>query len=178
MNEILCFKPPATLFVGKGPDAVREPQPSPVRLDAQSLPGTQIVLVAERGRQGPQGEIGPAGGASFTVTAVQTLSGHRVVYAVDDDHVDYASCLVAANATQVLGVTTGAIAANDQGTVQRMGLMTHEGWAWTAGPVFVGADGQLTQSLPVGARFSLPVGFAPDATSIYLDIGMPIFLEA
>lgn len=178
MNEILCFKPPATLFVGKGPDAVREPQPSPVRLDAQSLPCTQIVLVAERGRQGTQGPVGPAGGASFTVTAVRALSGHRAVFAVDDDHVDYASCLDVAAATQVLGITVGAIAANAQGAVQRMGLMSFEGWAWVPGPVFVSADGQLTQSLPVGARYSLPVGFAPDATSIFLDIGMPIILEA
>lgn len=58
MNQIICFKPPALHVVAPDPGALRVPQPTPFRLDDVSLPGTRIVLVAERGARG---EPGPAG---------------------------------------------------------------------------------------------------------------------
>ena len=136
-------------------------------------PALQIKTI-EAALRGPPGKDS---GSTLTMTALQALGGHRVVYAVDGSYADYASSSQIAQFSQVLGITTGASATDADTTIQRAGPLSFEGWAWATGPVFLGENGQLTQTLDPAARFSLSVGFAMSATNILVDIGMPIILE-
>lgn len=160
MSEIFCVRP-------AGDD---EPLIPHVQLGGQ-----RIVLTAERGAPGP---VGPAGGSALTRTAATTLSGHRMVYAVDSASVATASAGDLAHFSQALGLTLGAATAGSDINIQRSGQVAYEGWSFTPGPVLLGLDGALVQTLAPGSLYSLIIGFAVDATTLYLDIGSPIILEA
>lgn len=174
MNEIICFKPLAMQVVAPEPGAPSEPQPIPAGLDNESLPGTQIVLVGERGRQGEQGPPGPAGGSAVQRTAGETLSALVAVYeqagqvfALDPQHPTHAQLL--------LGVTLTAATAGGLITIQRMGTLDDAGFAWAEGLVFVGAGGQLTQEPPT-TGWEIVLGAAPAPTRLNLDIDEPLWL--
>lgn len=136
-----------------------------------------VMAPAAQGLPGKTGPIGPSGGSTFARVAADALSGHRWVYEVDAERVAYASCDDLANFSTTLGLTLNAAGAGDQVNVTRREQVTHEGWSWARGPVFLGLNGQLTQRLPAGAQFSLVVGFSPEPTVLFVDIGIPFLLE-
>lgn len=136
-----------------------------------------VMAPAAQGLPGRRGEIGPSGGSTFSRIAVRDLGGHRWVYEVDRDRVDYASCDRLDIFSLTLGLTLGAAEAGSSVDVTRREQITHEGWSWARGAVFLGLDGQLTQQLPTAAKFSLVVGFSPEPTVLFVDIGIPILLE-
>ncbi|MFZ5959861.1 hypothetical protein ACOXVJ_20360 [Pseudomonas knackmussii] len=147
-----------------------------VTLDAG--PDLVVLTAGEQGPPGPQGIPGPAGGSALQKVAAVALSGHRLVFSTDGVAVDYADCGALANRNNTLGMTLGAADAGALVNVQRSGEVVFEGWAWSSGPVFLGHAGQVTQSLPQDAAFSLVVGFAMNATTLFLDMGVAITLEA
>lgn len=136
-----------------------------------------VVTVSDQGPPGPRGPVGPSGGSTFPRTAVRPLSGHRWVYEVDAERVDYASCDDLTSFSMTLGLTLNAAPAGGDTNVTRRDQVSHEGWAWRRGAVFLGLDGQLTQQLPPEAKFSLVVGFSPEPTVLFIDIGIPFILE-
>lgn len=135
---------------------------------------TELLETAEQGPPGPQGIQGPAGGVTTVTVGSSPISGHSAVA------VDAAGLLVPADSTDlthrgaVLGLTENAYTAGQQAEVRTAFVVEHSGWAWTAGPVFVGADGALVQSLPLGAVFSQAIGQALSATRILVDVQPPI----
>ncbi|WP_054911033.1 hypothetical protein [Pseudomonas sp. NBRC 111135] len=144
----------------------------------EAPPELVVVTVGEQGPPGVQGIPGPAGGSALQKIAAVPLSGHRMVFSIDGIAVNYADCRALANRANTLGMTLGAA---DQGApvnVQRTGEVIHSGWSWDDGPVFLGHDGNLTQALPPTAAFSLIVGFAMNPTTLFLDQGVAITLEA
>ena len=74
------------------------------------------------------------------------------------------------------GVIANAYGAGDPAVVQTDFDLTHAGWAFATGPVFVGAAGALVQTLPVGAVFAQVVGYALAPTRIRVDVQPPIVL--
>lgn len=142
--------------------------------------GAEVAVVAagEQGPPGPRGIPGPSGESALQKVAAAPLSGHRLVVSIDGATVDYADCRALANRSNTLGMTLGAADAGTPVDIQRSGEVVFEGWAWSIGPVFLGHDGQLTQSLPQDAAFSLVVGFAMSPTAVFLDMGVAITLEA
>lgn len=136
-----------------------------------------VMAPAAQGLPGARGPIGPSGGSTFARIAVRPLSGHRWVYEVDAERVDYASCDDLTNFSTTLGLTLNAAELGGAVDVARRYQVEHEGWSWVRGAVFLGLNGQLTQQLPPQAKFSLVVGFSPEPTVLFVDIGIPFLLE-
>lgn len=139
------------------------------------MPELETVTVGEQGPAGRQGIPGPAGGSAFERIAGQIISALRAVYELegqvfildyhDADHVDL-----------LLGITLTAAQASEPINVQRSGVLEDAGWSWTAGPVWLGVDGALTQAPPADG-FDVLIGSAVSATRLILNIQDPIDLE-
>lgn len=134
----------------------------------------EILAVAEQGPRGAQGIPGPAGGATTVTVGASPLSGHSAVAVDSAGLLIKADCTDPAHQGAVLGLLANAYSPGDQAVVQTAFTLEHLGWAWTPGPVFVGASGQLTQSLPGGAVFSQVVAHALSATLVLVDVQPPI----
>lgn len=152
-----------------------------------TAPGSTVVvrdakpktLVVTRGVPGPQGERGPAGptGGAHLVPAGMPLSGHSLVAQDAAGALVYADCTVALEAGAVLGIVTDAYLAGEDAVVKTGFDVEHAGWAWTPGPVLLGASGRLVQALPPGAVFSQVVGWAVSPTRLRVDIQPPFNLS-
>lgn len=125
------------------------------------------------GAAGPAGPPGPPGASDsrITRTAAEALSGHRVVTADVDGRLIYASNDDSAHLAAPLWVTTGAALAGDPAEAQMFGPLDELTWNWTPGPVYLGQNGVLTQTVPAApaALFLAQVGFATSATSVFVD---------
>lgn len=107
-----------------------------------------------------------------TVPAAVNLSGHRAVKVVNGA-ADYCDAATQSDAGLAIGMTTGAVVAGDDATIQTVGSITEPSWTWTTGPVFVGFNGGLTQSL-VGLTFVQRLGIATSSTTVDLNPQQPI----
>lgn len=132
-----------------------------------------IVAVAAPGPQGPvgpQGLAGPAGSGTATFTAGITVSGHRMVIRQADGTVTYADWTTVGSAP--LWMTLGAASSGATVTAQFSGVVDEPSWTWTPGPLYLGATGLITQTVPTasaGAVFLTQIGFATSPTSVVLD---------
>lgn len=122
---------------------------------------------------GARGATGVSAGVELV--APVALSGQRAVYRAADG-------LRLASADQrstidVIGITTGAIAAGALGVAQTADEMTEPTWAWVPGlPVWLGLNGLLTQTVTtVGTQVEL--GIATAATKLIVRIQPPIYLN-
>lgn len=136
----------------------------------------EILAVAEQGPQGIQGVPGPAGGATLIPVGATPLSGHSAVALGADGALQPADCTLAAHIGAVQGVVGNAYSPGDLAEVQTDFDLTHAGWSFSPGPVFVGASGALVQVLPVGAVFAQVIGYALAPTRIRIDAHPPIVL--
>jgi len=102
------------------------------------------------------------------------ISGHRAVILQADGSIAYASADDADHADAVLGVSVNAAADGDTVTVQAAGILIEASLGLTAGPVFVGLNGQLVSAPPPGAVFIRQVGAALAADRLLVDLRPPI----
>lgn len=131
-----------------------------------------------RGLRGERGLPGAPGTGATAVprTALDVLSGHRAVRAVDDGTVAVCDAGTLSHAATFLGVSRDAASAGAPVSVQTEGELIEPSWSWTPGlPVFVGASGALTQTSPA-AGFALVVGFAQSPTSLWIQPRPPVVL--
>ncbi len=136
----------------------------PPPYDLSITPVQNLTLVAGIAAS----NIGGGGGSStgtvdLSVTAGVFLLGYRAVtiegfYAQPNED----------SLSRYAGVTREPINVGSTGTVVKEGLITNNGWAWTAGfPIYVNTNGVLTQVLP-----SYPnrrIGYAVTPTQLNLD---------
>ncbi|QEY62556.1 hypothetical protein FXN65_10890 [Metapseudomonas lalkuanensis] len=138
---------------------------------------TEVVVIAaaEQGPPGPQGIPGPAGGSSLQRLAGEVVSALRVLYEVDGEvfALDYRD---AEHIDLLLGVSLTAADAGQPLNIQRTGVIEDVGWSWQPGRIWLGIDGQLTQTPPVDG-FDVLLGAAVSATRITLNLQDPIDLE-
>lgn len=143
--------------------------------------GDRIVVVPESSAPiaivsgGQRGPPGAPGGAELTRKAAQALGGQRVVYALANNEVDYASSDQVAQAALILGVTMGAASSGANVIVRAGGEMQDAAWSWTLGAVFCGLNGVLTQT-PPAAGFIRQIGIADAPDRIVIDLRPPILL--
>jgi len=109
--------------------------------------------------------IGPAGrdGASSVVsrTAGEALGGHRGV-AIHSDGLAYHASPGDGWEDAVAGITTGAASSGAAASIIANGEVTEAGWNWTPGPVWLGASGTLTQTVPTtGALVRMGTALGP-----------------
>lgn len=104
--------------------------------------------------------------------AGESLSALRVVFADVEayyaDH-DYLPSM------NVIGITVTAAIAGDDVSVMTSGKLSDPSWSWVAGPIYVGADGALTQTAPT-TGFVQEVARAISPTDIIINIQPPILL--
>ena len=151
-------------------------QGSETHILAEEVSTTVVVTAAEQGPPGPIGPIGPEGGATLVTVGATPISGHTAVALDAGGLLIYADCTNAAHIGAVQGVIANAYGAGDPAVVQTSFDLSHAGWAFATGPVFVGASGALVQALPVGAVFAQVVGYALAPTRIRIDVQPPIVL--
>lgn len=139
-------------------------------------PFSTVVMRGVPGPRGIQGIPGPAGGATVVTVGADPLSGHTAVALDPSGLLIYADCTNPAHIGAVQGVIANAYGAGDPAVVQTSFDLSHAGWAFATGPVFVGAAGALVQALPVGAVFAQVIGYALAPTRIRIDVQPPIVL--
>ena len=142
----------------------------------EELETLEILEAAAQGPRGPQGIPGPAGGATTVMVGAAPISGHTAVALDSGGLLVYADCTNPAHIGAVQGVVGNAYSPGDLAVVQTDFDLTHAGWTFATGPVFVGATGALVQTLPPGAIFAQVVGYALAPTRIRIDVQPPIAL--
>ncbi len=136
---------------------------------------TQFIRV-KIGIAGPPGPIGPRGNATLTVLSATALGGHRLVTLDGASAAIYADAGTPSHSGNVLGLTIGA---GETATILHRGEIAEPSWHWILGqPVFLGQNGLLTQSPPQApSLFSLIVAFPVTATTLFISLREPIFLN-
>ena len=119
----------------------------------------------------------PGGGTTgfaFQAPAGEALGGHRAVILDAAGLAWYADRAAAADMFRIAGITQGAIALGGLANILSMGLLTEPSWAWTPDlPVFLEHSGLLTQTPPTDG-FSIVLGVAIDATSMFVKQQPPL----
>lgn len=107
------------------------------------------------------------------LTASVSLSALRAVTTNSSGQAIYASNDTLANA-QVVGITLGAANAGEQVGVKTFGPISDANWNWAKGAVYLGTNGQLTQTAPSGGAIIVQVGRALTATQLFVDVDTTI----
>lgn len=138
-----------------------------VILQGSSTP--PLILVGRGGlpgTPGPKGDPGFSGLQTIQRLASTPLGGHRAV------KIEGGSALYASNdemsAPLVVGLTLGAVLAGDFAQILFHGEVDEPTWSWNPGPIFLGLEGQLTQTPPLSGHL-IQVGTALSATTLIID---------
>jgi hypothetical protein len=107
--------------------------------------------------------------ADLSLNAGEALSALRAVTSDSNGDAVYASNDTLANA-QVIGITETAASSGAAVAIRTSGLMTDPSWSWSKGTIYLGTNGQLTQTAPSGGAFVVHVARALTATTIQIDI--------
>jgi len=104
-----------------------------------------------------------------SLTAGTNLSALRAVTSNFNGEAVYASNDTLANA-QVIGITANAASQGAGVTIKTSGILTDASWSWTKGTVYLGTNGQLTQTVPTGGAIVVHIGRALTATTLQIDV--------
>lgn len=123
-----------------------------------------LVEIA-RGLPGLPG-TGGGGQASYTGSALANLSALRVVRVGSGGQLQYASANTLTDGDRPLWFLNASVNQGQSVTVSNGGIFTDGSWNWGNGVIFLGADGLLTQSVPIGAAFLRVVAEPINSTSL------------
>jgi hypothetical protein len=121
--------------------------------------------------------LGAATSLTTTAVAAAALSGHQIVTPAADGTVNYADNTSTPSGAP-LWMTTGAVTQGTSATVLTAGPWTEPSWTWTPGPIYLGAAGVITQTVPTAPAFLAQIGYATTPTSIVLDRWPSIILAS
>ena len=158
-------------------------RPPDVPLVQQVAPFTPGALVIAT--PGPQGEPGPPGSGTavnqlvITGIAATALSGHRAVTRRPDGTIEYASADNPAHLNLPIWITTGAAAMGAPVDGVAYGELIEPTWSWTPGPLFLGLNGTITQTVPTAPSsvFLARIGSATDPDRMFVDRSLSITLS-
>ena len=147
-----------------------------VKPNSRSVPVERFVGVPQPGLPGQflafnnTWQYPDAAVSTITKKAQGAISGHRVVYSFSQTHAAYADQSEYTQVRKIIGITTGAAADGDDLVIQDKGILIEPGWAWAAGDIYLGANGQLTQVRPAtGCLVLIGAALAPTAMQINID---------
>lgn len=154
---------------------VEEPSTEEVRLNVTN-PSVTILeeptdetLIIVAGAPGPAGKAGVIKATSDTL-----LSGHRAIV-IDNGVARYADPTDLGDVWRPLHLTMGAMSPGVETDVLALGEIEEAGWSWAPGvPLYVGLNGVLQATEPVGQVWTRIVALTNDATSIYFNPNDPI----
>ena len=104
-----------------------------------------------------------------TLVASTSLSALRCITTDGSGLAKYATPDTLANAV-VIGISTTAANTGENITVKTTGQITDANWTWTKGAIYLGSNGNLTQTAPTGGSIVVHVAKAITATTIIIDI--------
>ena len=109
-------------------------------------------------------------GNKVRLTAATDILAYRLVTTDSNGLGIPADSNTASHVDQVVGISTQAAQVGGEFEIVDSGFVTNSGWNWSPGqPLFLGLDGEVVTT-PTGV-FSLQIGYAKTATTIYLRIG-------
>lgn len=115
--------------------------------------------------------------ASPHYVADEVISPLSVVRMTDDGERVAVARMPEPEALAPIGIATQAAQAGGSVTVRSSGPVSDPTWNWIPGrPVLLGAGGALTQDQPLGMTHLVVIGYALDADTILIRIGLPIQL--
>lgn len=137
-----------------------------------------VQAVGAAGPPGPAGASGTMAQLEFRVIAGFDIPAwHLVVPRMVAGSVRLADNEVGAFVNRPIWLAMHSALAGEDLTVLANGVAANPGWAWTQGPIFLGVDGQLTQTPPAPpAVFSAQVGYSIGPTSMYLERFAPVLI--
>lgn len=116
-------------------------------------------------------------GTTDTVTATETVGGHRVIARISDTSFTHADATVLSHHGCQVGISLNAANIGDPLEIRWRGEIEFGGWSWTPGEdIMLSEDGLMAHTVPVGAAFSQRIAYALSATKIRIDIQEPILL--
>lgn len=124
--------------------------------------GGQVIVAELPGPAQAALEIAGAGAAG------EAISGHRAVRFDAAGAVWLADKDSAALAPLTAGISEGAAILGAQVAVRMLGTLVEPSWSWSAGPVWLGDDGQLTQTPPTTGAL-VQVGVPVSSTVLRID---------
>lgn len=127
--------------------------------------------------EGGGGVGGDADRILTTAVAGETLSGHRLVNPRPNGSIMYANPASLTYLHAPIWMTLGAIMLGEEADVLAYGPAEEDSWAWTPGPLFLGASGTIVSTPPAGA-YMVQVGYATTAQSLVLDRSPSIVLSS
>lgn len=117
----------------------------------------------------------PSGGTGVSRTSGEQISPLKVVFELNGQ-VFLTDPTLEAEVELILGLTiTGVSEANELVVVQVDGTVDDGSWSWSVGPVYLAANGTLTQTVPTSG-WLVQVGSAPSAQRINLNFTEPTLL--
>lgn len=116
--------------------------------------------------------VGAGDATTISKQAGENISALQVLVAVDGE-VFVASSDEPDDAGRLCGVAVTAASSGNSVDVRIFGELTDSGWSWSPGPVYLGLNGALTQSVPTSG-FIAQIGVALDSDSILISIKQPI----
>jgi len=120
----------------------------------------EVVAVGIPGRDG-------SGATDLDLVAETSIGGHRAVAVSAAGEAHHADP-TAVGGVPVVGVSVNAATIGGSVSVRTAGVIEESGWSWAQGPVWLGADGVLTQSLPVTGTL-VSIGEAIGPTRLRVD---------
>lgn len=135
-----------------------------------------VVAAGTQGPVGPRGQPGPAGGSAFIRIAGEPISALRAVYELPSGAVHPLSADDAEHIDLLAGITVTSASAGQEVTIQRAGPLDASGLNLQPGRVWLGMNGQLTQTPPDSGNDTL-LGYATAEQRLYIDISETILLE-
>lgn len=106
-----------------------------------------------------------------------TLSGHSCVTTDDIGALVYADCSDTSQVSRPFWMTTGAWSSGVLAQVLIEGVVTEPSWNWIVGnPIWLGLNGQLTQSIPPEAVFIRQLAEVIEPNTIAFRANQPIVL--
>ncbi|MDR3352772.1 MAG: hypothetical protein LBO00_07230 [Zoogloeaceae bacterium] len=135
----------------------------------------EFLEIGIQGLPGPPGPPGQPGAAASVRTAGATLSALVGVWEDADGTVWALDAADALHINLFVGVTTTAANAGGEIHVQNSGPLNAPGLSLTPGPVWLGADGTLTQTVPASG-YSLYLGAAVSPSRLVLSPAVPFQL--
>lgn len=142
---------------------------------ATVTPATAYSVSLEVG-QGPAGPSGTGGSGQTLFEAAAAIQAGRAVAMQPDGRVVHASADNLAHGYTVVGISPVAVAQGNQVVPASVGSVQNASWNWTAGNVLLGLDGQLVQTVPVGALYALVIGRG-SGDRIAVRPSVPVFLR-
>lgn len=143
------------------------------RDSASGTPARTIVTPARPSEVGAGTSTAPVANTNqitLKATAGEAIGGHRPVY-VDENKQARTAKASDINSRNVLGITARSWNAGDEITIVALGPVTESGWIWTPNqPVFVGLNGELTQTFSSAWEYTQIVGYATKETELFANL--------